>query len=178
MQSPGCPSAMSLGMGWAPLSKYGPRVAERIEVNRAMRLVPLTREEVRSVVEGRGGATRIPVLLHQWTYPDAFAERAARVRAICDPFPQDAQIMAYRSPDIYVGPADDPEYRWMNCDKPADAGADHGLDEQGAIRDWSQLDGVIAQFPSPDYPGLFPSNPPLVPARDDQSPAGFLHESR
>lgn len=124
-----------------------------------MNILPLTRDDVRSVVEGRGSASRIPVLLHQWTYPQAFGERAAQVQAICDSFPQDAQIIAYQPPDIYVGPADDSEYRWVDYDKPAAADARHGLDEQAAIDDWSRLDGIIAHFPNPDYPGLFTSHP-------------------
>jgi uroporphyrinogen decarboxylase len=122
-------------------------------------MLPLSREEMRSVVEGRGCASRIPVLLHQWTNPQAFGAREGEARALCDRFPQDAQVVFYRAPDIYVGPADDPEYRWVNYDQPAGADDHHGLDEQAAIRDWSQLDGIIANFPSPDYPGLFTSNP-------------------
>ena len=124
-----------------------------------MTLTPLSREEVKSVVEGRGCAPRVPVLLHQWTYAGAFGERADQVQAILDRFPMDAQIIPYRAPDIYAGPPDDPEYRWVNYDKPDDAGDEHGLDEQAAIRNWEQLDGVIAHFPSPDYPGLFTGNP-------------------
>ncbi len=125
-----------------------------------MSILPLTRAEVKSVIEGRGCASRVPVLLHQWTYPNAFNERAGQVQAILDRFPQDAQVMAYRPPDIYVAPDDDPEYRWVNFDRPPNALADHGLDEQAAIQDWAQLDGVIAHAPDPDYPGLFPNNPP------------------
>ncbi len=120
---------------------------------------PLSRDEVWAVVAGKGCARRIPVLLHQWTYPGAFGERQAEVQSILDRFPQDAQVMAYRAPDLYEAPPDDPEYRWMDCDKPVESGGDHGIDEQAAIRDWNQLDGVLAHFPKPDYPGLFPNRP-------------------
>ena len=124
-----------------------------------MDIVSLTRDEVRSVVAGRGCAPRIPVLLHQWTYPNAFGVREAEVQALCNRFPQDAQVIPYQAPDIHVGRPDDPEYRWVNYDKPADAGDQHGIDEQSAIQDWSKLDGIIAHFPSPEYPGLFTCNP-------------------
>jgi hypothetical protein len=112
------------------------------------------------VVAGRGCARRVPVLLHQWTYPGAFKERAAEVQQILERFPQDAQVIFHRPPEIFVAPPDDPEYRWVNHDAPPATGAEHGLDEQAAIRDWSELDGIVAHFPSPDYPGLFQSNPP------------------
>ncbi len=124
-----------------------------------MSIDPLTRDEVFAVVAGRGCARRVPVLLHQWTYPAAFGEREAEVQAILDRFPQDAQIIPYRGPDIFEGPADDPEYRWMDCDRPADLDAGRGIDDQAAIRDWNQLDGVLSHFPNPDYPGLFPAVP-------------------
>ncbi len=55
-----------------------------------MKIAPLTRAEVQAVVEGRGCAPRVPVLLHQWTYPGAFGDRAAQVQAILDQYPQDA----------------------------------------------------------------------------------------
>jgi uroporphyrinogen decarboxylase len=125
-----------------------------------MSILPLTREEVRAVVEGRGCASRVPVLLHQWTYPAVFNERAGQVQALLDRFPQDAQFINYLPPDIHVGLADDPEYRWVNYDRPANTAAAQGLDEQSAIQDWLQLDGILANFPDPDYPGLFPCNPP------------------
>ena len=124
-----------------------------------MTIIPLTRAEVQAVVAGRGGAPRVPVLLHQWTYPGAFGAQAAQVQAILDRFPQDAQVIAFRAPEIYVGRPDDPEYRWVNFDQPAASGRGPGLDEQVAIADWAQLDGIIEQFPNPDYPGLFPDQP-------------------
>lgn len=124
-----------------------------------MDLTPLTAGEVRSVVEGKGCARRIPVLLHQWTYPSHFGEREAEVQAILNSYPQDAQVIAYRAPDIYRGPDDDPEYRWMDCDELEESGDQHGIDERAAIRDWSQLGGILERFPSADYPGLFPKAP-------------------
>ena len=110
-------------------------------------------------MEGRGCASRVPVLLHQWTYPKAFGPLESEVQALCDEFPQDAQVIFYRPPDIYVGLAEDPEYRWVNYDKPAGADDHRGLDEQAAIPDWSGLDGIIEHFPNPDYTGLFTENP-------------------
>jgi hypothetical protein len=68
-------------------------------------------------------------------------------------------VIPYQPPDIHVGRPDDPEYRWVNYDKPAGAEDDHGLDGRTAIQDWSQLDGVIAHFPNPDYAGLFATKP-------------------
>jgi uroporphyrinogen decarboxylase len=120
----------------------------------------LTRGEVARVIEGRGCARRIPVLLHQWTYPRAFSDPADRatVEALLTAYPQDAQFLRWRNVEIYDAPDDDPQYRWMATDKPADAGVE-AIDAKAPLRDWSMLDDMLAAFPSADYAGLFPAPP-------------------
>jgi len=119
---------------------------------------PLTRDEVRSVIEGRGAASRVPVLLHFWVGPDAFGERAQAVRDILARYPEDVQHIGTRLPEVFKAPADDPEYRWVDFDEPK-SDATTGLDERGAISDWNQLDRILKHFPNPRYAGLFPSAP-------------------
>ena len=67
-----------------------------------MRYEPLSREAVRSVVEGRGAATRIPVLLHFWTHVETFEDPAGaeRVRRVLEAYPEDAQVTSFRMPQI------------------------------------------------------------------------------
>ena len=67
----------------------------------------LGREELRRVIEGRGNAGRVPVMLHFWINPGAFPE-PERARAILDRYPQDAQPIWFQIPRIYEAPADDP----------------------------------------------------------------------
>jgi hypothetical protein len=119
---------------------------------------PLTREEVKRVIEGKEQASRVPVLLHFWTYPGAFGSDEKRVQTLLDQYPQDCQVMSSCQPDTYVGTELDPEYRWMNSDDPH-ADDEGGLDERVVIEDWSQLDSILESFPSGDYPDMFPSNP-------------------
>lgn len=119
---------------------------------------PLSREEIIAVIEGRSAARRVPILLHIWTSAEAFGERQEAARAILDRYPLDVQIVSVRIPDVYRAPEDDPEYRWVNYDDP-DPDRQGGLDERAAITDWAQLDGVLANFPSPRYPGLLPDKP-------------------
>jgi len=70
----------------------------------------------------------------------------------------DVQVCGIRIPDVYNAPADDPSYRWSYMDKPNNAQA---LDQSGFIEDWeTQLDPLMADFPSPEYPGLLPEAPP------------------
>jgi len=121
---------------------------------------PLTREELVRVIEGRGCARRIPVLLHKWTYPSAFADPADRaaVEALLAAYPQDAQFIRWRNVEMYDAPEDDPQYRWMPNDKPDDSGAE-AIDARAPLSDWDMLDAVLDAFPNAGYPGLFPSIP-------------------
>jgi len=119
----------------------------------------LTREEMIAVIEGRGAARRVPVLLHCWTSAEAFGAREAQARALLGRYPNDAQMIPFNLPDVYKAPPDAPEYRWVNYDDP-NPGRKSGLDEQGAIDDWSRLDGILANFPDPAYSGALPADPP------------------
>lgn len=122
-----------------------------------MKYQPLTREEVVRVIEGRGNASRVPVLLHVWTHAESFGERADEVRAIMDDYPQDAQLIPLHIPQVYDAPQDDPSYRWGYKDS---ALGTHGHDEADSIVDWeTDLPKLLADFPSPDYPGLTRTRP-------------------
>ena len=43
---------------------------------------PLSREELRQVIEGRGSAFRVPLMIHFWVTPSAFGERQGAVERI------------------------------------------------------------------------------------------------
>jgi uroporphyrinogen decarboxylase len=118
----------------------------------------LTREEVRSVIEGRGAAERVPMMVHFWTHPGAFGERQGLVEELLARYPMDVSIIGFDIPQVFDAPQDDPEYRWVNFDDPF-KDKNVGIDEKIAIQDWEQLDGVLKEFPSPEYPGLFKAGP-------------------
>jgi hypothetical protein len=120
----------------------------------------LTRQEIISVIEGKGAATRVPNLVQLWVHPISFGDRQPAVEALLAKYPQDAQRFRFKFPQVFDAPEDDPEYRWVNFDNPR-AGEVRGMDEIVAIEDWDrQLDGVIENFPDPEYSGIFSENPP------------------
>lgn len=119
---------------------------------------PLSRDEICSVIEGRGAASRIPNLVHLWVHPQNFGADEAEVHAILERYPLDVQRLRFRMPDLYSAPSDAPEYRWVNYDAPI-ASVEQGLDERVVIQDWNQLDSILANFPDWRYAGLFPDNP-------------------
>lgn len=56
---------------------------------------PLNQEQMRRVIEGRGAAPRVPLLLHQWISAQAFGERAPVAQAILDQYRCDAQVIPW-----------------------------------------------------------------------------------
>lgn len=121
---------------------------------------PLSREEMIRVVEGRGAARRIPIAVQHWVSPSAMGPNEAECCRILETYPCDFEKISFRIPDVFTAPADDPSYRWMNCDNPFPPGTP--LDAVSAIEDWDQLDGILADFPDPRYPGLIPEDAPPV----------------
>jgi len=119
--------------------------------------LPLTRDEVVSVIEGRSTSSRVPIQIHFWVHPGTFGEREAAVREILSRYPEDVEIVDFRMPSIYRAPEDDPEYRWMTFDDPYAGGRAEGIaiDERVALADWSRLEEIIGRFPDPAYPALF-----------------------
>jgi uroporphyrinogen decarboxylase len=130
-----------------------------------MKYDPLSRDELKSVIDGVSCTSRIPMLYHFWISPQTFKNTMDReqVENMLHHYPFDAQFIPWRGPEIFEAPPDDPEYRWVTYDKPA-AYNENALDEQIAITDWNQLDGIIKAFPKPDYPGMF-INPPKSDGR-------------
>jgi hypothetical protein len=119
---------------------------------------PLTRDEVAAVIEGRGAARRVPLVIHMWVHPESFGARRGEVEALLARYPQDVQFIPLGIPAVYDAPADDPEYRWVSYGAPAVAGGG-GIDAQVAIDDWGKLDDILAHFPDPASPHLLPANP-------------------
>lgn len=120
---------------------------------------PLSREEIKKVIHGKGRASRIPVALNFWTHPHTFGDRRLKVEKTMESYPEDIHIIRVCWPDIFKTPEDEPSYRWMNIEMPSGWGKS-GHDSKIAIKDWNQLDGIIKDFPDPGYRGLIPADQP------------------
>ena len=114
---------------------------------------PLTRQELVSVIEGKGAARRVPVMMHFWVHPAAFGDREQRVRDLLNNYPMDIQTIGVEMPGMFDGREDDPEYRWVNFDDPG-KDANIGIDSHAPIPDWSLLDGILRDFPDKNYPNM------------------------
>ena len=121
---------------------------------------PLTRPELTRVIEGRGHARRVPILLHCWIHPESFPPETSKGR-FGHPrprYPMDAEIIPFNIPQVYNAPAADPSYRWSYRDSRK---AGRALDNSGVIEDWEEeLEPLLNDFPSPEYPNLIPACPP------------------
>jgi len=120
---------------------------------------PLSKEEMKRVIDGKGNAFRVPVLLHFWTFLDNFEdENKASAQAIRDEFPQDCEVVYLNMPQMFDAPADDPEYRWLS-DRPAGFSEEAAIDSCINMPDWSDLDSILRNFPDPYYKNLLPALP-------------------
>lgn len=117
----------------------------------------LTREEITSVIEGKGRARRIPIAIQQWAHPAAFGDRAPEYDRVLKEYPCDILKIDFHIPTVFDAPADAPSYRWMNMDNPFPPNT--AMDAVTAL-DWENLDAVLADFPDPNYPGLIPKDIP------------------
>lgn len=118
----------------------------------------LSRDELISVIDGRGNAKRVPVLLQCWVHPDQFSpDRRAIVKNILRSYPEDAQIIGFRMPEIFRDDLNN-EYSWVNYPDPY-KNKNVAHDAKIAIQEWDLLDDVLKEFPDPAYGGIFPANP-------------------
>ena len=121
--------------------------------------LPLTREEMISVIEGRSAARRVPMVYHAWTSADVFGERKSEAADLLNNYPMDVQLIGMNLPGNYDAPEADPEYRWVNYSDPYKGNETIAIDSKVAIPDWDMLDSILADFPNPYYNGLFGHNP-------------------
>ncbi len=118
---------------------------------------PLPREEVVKAIEHRR-PQRVPMMIHHWNGPQAFGEREPLVREIQAEYPQDFLMVYPRMPhywDDLDDPAHLPGYSWMPTPPPPPSDEVRAHDANVAIRDWSQLDDILAAWPDPTIPQLY-----------------------
>ena len=118
----------------------------------------LTREEVKQVIEGRGRASRVPILYDMWIYNNIFdGDDEARAQWLAK-YPKDIQIVDINLPVAFDAPEDDPQYMW--APRKMEEQSDVGIDAQCVIEDWEEEEEEFyANFPSPEYKGLIGNNP-------------------
>ena len=108
-----------------------------------MQIPPLSRGEIIRVIEGKGCASRVPLLYHMWIYPNAFSgEKRTAVEDILSRYPMDVQTIDLNIPSVYDAPVDEPSYRWSYRDPRRELTA---LDNAGVIEDWDEELDLLLQ---------------------------------
>jgi len=118
---------------------------------------PLPREEVIKAIE-HGRPQRVPMMIHHWNGPKNFGDREALVREIQAEYPQDFYVVMPRMPrywDDLHDPDHVPGYCWMPTPPPPPSDDVRAHDANVAIRDWYQLDDMLAAWPDPTIPELY-----------------------
>lgn len=116
----------------------------------------LSKQEIASVIEGRGAAGRLPVLYDLWIGNNVFDQDGEKRDKWLSKYPRDIADVFLNMPDLTIAPYDAPDYRWIGSDK--ENMDDKGWDARVLIEDWEdeEAEKFFASFPDPDYPGLIP----------------------
>jgi hypothetical protein len=115
---------------------------------------PLPKAEVIKAIE-HGRPSRVPMMLHFWTGAQNFGDRAEQVREIQAQYPHDMHPVGLPMPQMWDDPSQAgaiPGYSWMNTPPPPAPTVAKGHDANFGIEDWSQLQGILDSWPSPDAP--------------------------
>jgi len=127
-----------------------------------MERCPLLAEEVIKAIE-HGSPCRVPMMLHQWNGPAVFEERSKQVEEIQKQYPSDAYMIYPRMP-AYWDEMDNPDhvagYSWMNEAPPLPVEGKVGHDSNVAIRDWSQLEGMLEVWPDKNHEVMYAAYTP------------------
>lgn len=118
---------------------------------------PLSREEVISVIERKGRASRVPMYYHAWINSDVFGERKEVARKHLNDYPFDFEWIIPHMPEKYDAPKDNPSYRFMHRDPLASEISNKALDAQTSL-EMEEIDDFIADFPDADYPAIWQDN--------------------
>lgn len=120
----------------------------------------LTREEMRSVIEGRGCARRVPIMFQKWVGPNIYdnPEHRDRLHKILSEYPQDMCVIRWNNVPVWDAPEEDPNYRWMHGVQP-EGETSKAHDGMAPLSDWAMLDDILANFPSADSPSLIGNVP-------------------
>ena len=117
---------------------------------------PLSREEMISVIEGKGCAERVPMMYNFWCGLGNFGDNMGKAQDMMQKYPFDAAVIGIGMPYMEKAPPDDPTWKFINI--PFEKFENTAIDERVLLKDWDILDEVLSKFPSPDSPRLLPKN--------------------
>jgi uroporphyrinogen-III decarboxylase len=116
---------------------------------------PLSRQEVIKAIEHKG-PSRVPMILHHYAPPEAYAGREDAVKELLGQYPTDVAFYIQQMPSVWDEPGAPAGYSWMRRPAPPAPAHSVGLDAEIAITDWAQLDEILASGPNPQTIKAFP----------------------
>lgn len=119
--------------------------------------VPLKKEQIKNIIDGKCSYDRIPVIYDFWTNPIIFGKNEQKAKQYLENYPSDISYFNINIPDNINAPEDDENYKWLYKVPKKEQSA--GLDAQVLIEDWEELDEIIEHFPNADYKGAFTNIP-------------------
>lgn len=119
----------------------------------------MNKEELRKVIEGRGHASRVPLMVQFWVNPEVFGERRDDIARLIQRYPCDIDIASLQFPQVKY--TDTPPDAVVWNQKSLDVSVQQqGYDNRIVLEDWEELDTFLAEFPEPTYDGMIPKLEP------------------
>lgn len=112
----------------------------------------LKREDIIRVIEGKGAAERVPLLMDIWIYDNVFENDPEKREKWLSRYPRDIREVFLQMPGMFEAPAEDPDYCWTTKDMVKDE--TKGLDAQSVIEEWENAEEFYRTFPSADSPAM------------------------
>ncbi len=141
---------------------------------------PLSKQDVINTIE-RKGCSSIPVAFAKWWGVGTNEKYSDELKLLNEQYPDDIWIGWYNKPGSTVSSNGNPHYRWGHLDDYSNHAAHSISAEVELLRDWSDFDAFLADFPDPNEPDIFDGVIKLMPEAGDRYKLGawwrVFHES-
>ena len=115
---------------------------------------PLTREDVISAIERKGGS-KIPLVMHKWWGEGLEEKYGVELNEMAKNYPDDIFTAWHNEPGSETSSTKNPSYRWGFKSDYTDAER-HSIGGSAVLLpDWAKLDIFLEDFPDPNEPSIF-----------------------
>lgn len=111
--------------------------------------MPLKRQEIIDVIEGKSAASRVPINFHFWIHQETFGDREEQIVKLLDKYPEDFQAVNIKIPTVFKNQGDDIGFHWLPYEDD-DPDATTGIDNKVGIKEWEDIDLEKLELPNFD----------------------------
>ena len=141
---------------------------------------PILKEDVRKVIERKGGSG-IPLFLHKFWGIGLEEKYGERLKEMAADYPDDIIGLFYRDPGLAVSSNKNPSYRWGYRMDYSDSEKHSIAESIVLLPEWEELGDFLKDFPDPNEEGTFDHLKPRMESADGRYMLGcwwgLFHET-